>query len=645
MQLVDYFAPLNLENTLTLLLALIIFDAAGTTIATYFDFPRFLRLTNWIVGLALFVFIWFLLHLFIPFLPQYVWTSLVVMGALFLPVYFIKMRYVSLFTEVLLFPFPLAFFALVIKPMFFLVSLPPYLWDEMAYHFAPPALLFTEKAWLFTQSYGCKCWGLYEMIPRFLETMFTTFLSLTQTYSTGRALHLLLFFSCIYAVAIFIKEKYSYFPAIVYSFLALFLTSSMLTSATLGYNDSAAAGLTNVFFVCVIGFISSNKKGYLFAAATFLGLAISIKYTPLGFVLATTIVALVLYLLLNLKSIIFFFRKISLHSIKQFSFVLWLPVLMGVFGGYWYVKNWVVTGNPIFPFYFSCKNGIPCGKQNEFFSGWSISFKEENYEQLKSAIFHKSPELYDAFFYAIVAAVVLGVATRKKNVVLIAVMIAAGVYMEIQLSKNIVGFADRYFYHWYLLIPLGLSLPFFIDWKAGRVVFATTLIIFNFLGNMVYDSAYKISAFNKNKMREELFVSPEYRNYARSRFTLNEWIASNFPNMKDVIFWCGEKREMTALLVSDPQVIWSSYEGLMRVFLVNCDQVILPMVEKENLNQYVQDLKKQYSNAYIVSLDKCNPKKPNIDATDSEKTIKLHYELNQRLICEREESFKNMYKL
>ncbi|EKE20874.1 MAG: hypothetical protein ACD_7C00454G0002, partial [uncultured bacterium] len=67
MHLSDFFATLNFYNLSIFLLSFIIFDAAGVNIACVLKPEKYLRSVYWIWGLALFVFLWFILHFFLPF--------------------------------------------------------------------------------------------------------------------------------------------------------------------------------------------------------------------------------------------------------------------------------------------------------------------------------------------------------------------------------------------------------------------------------------------------------------------------------------------------------------------------------------------------------------------------------------------------
>lgn len=90
MLLANYFSTLNIANLAVFLLAYFIFDATGFNFAQIIKAQKYLRQVFWIWGLSFYVFIWFILHFYIPFLPKFVWASLLILGIVNLPLFLKK---------------------------------------------------------------------------------------------------------------------------------------------------------------------------------------------------------------------------------------------------------------------------------------------------------------------------------------------------------------------------------------------------------------------------------------------------------------------------------------------------------------------------------------------------------------------------
>lgn len=376
MLLKDYFEPLNFYNFSIFILFFFAMDSVGYTVAYFLKFPAFLRFVNWIFGLGFFIFIWFLLHLFLPFRADYVAISIILFVLPFLPFYITNKGLFSLIKEVLKFPYPLIFILLIAQKLFFLISMPPYVTDEIAYHFTSPAQITARKSWDFYQNIS-----LYYMLPQTLETGFRLMFSLTNTHAAARLLHFTIFLTTVYSISIFLKERVNLLVAIAYSFFTLLLFAIPLVDSTRGYIDVAPAILSNLLLVTCIGWIAAKERGYLYAAFSLIGLIVGIKYTVLGFAVSAVIFFLLLYLYnerSNIKNYLHVGTLKNLIWLNRQALIL-IPLLVITMGGYWYLKNLIVTYNPIYPFYFKCKDNIPCGNKNEFFGEWGVPFRLENW--------------------------------------------------------------------------------------------------------------------------------------------------------------------------------------------------------------------------------------------------------------------------
>lgn len=623
MQLTDFFAPINFYNLAIFFLAFFVFDAIGVKIASVIANPTFLRPVYWSFGLGIFIFVWFLLHFFIPFWPNFVWISLIIFGLVFLPGYIKKSEWKSLLLAVKNFPYPLVFLLIVAKPLFFLLSAPPYYTDELAYHFYSPVQLYTETHWPFLNGPG-----LYDMVPKFLNTAYVLMFSLSKTYVTARILHFLLVFSAIYAISLFVKKRINSYAAVLYSFFALFISSHFLNHTTLGYVDAGAAAFANLFLVIVVEFLQERKKELLMAAAVVLGLTIGMKYTILAFLGSVIVITFI---------IIIISRQLKRSLFKD---SLITAIFAIIFGGYWYIKNTVLTGNPIFPFLFKCFGAVQCGTGYDFFASWAIPLDGYHFDLIRSVLFQGSMNLFSVTVAFLLFSLMISFILNLRPVKLLATLIPLVVFWEILLSKDISGFELRYFFHWVLLIPLVLILPFAILSKTKLLSKKFQIGIFLVLTILLFSTAGLVSLTVVKRVYEPDFVPGFVRNFAMRRTTLYEWIDYYAPQTNEVIKWCGEARPMQNLIVIDPSLIWSGYE--LRMFMTNCTLNVIGPGKDRGIDEYAQEVRGKYNNSYLVSGIRCGTSKPEVSFAVDVETMRRH-ELNVKLICNSKEILKNLY--
>ena len=119
---------------------------------------------------------------------------------------------------------PLLLLLPVLPLVFIKASLPPWIWDEMAYHYISPYTLFYEPAWKLSS-------GFIENLPRLLETSYIALFSLTKTYATARLLHLTIFITALITVYKFMKDHLGQIPALLAFTLLLYHGENLLFRA------------------------------------------------------------------------------------------------------------------------------------------------------------------------------------------------------------------------------------------------------------------------------------------------------------------------------------------------------------------------------------------------------------------------------
>lgn len=635
MQLSDFFSQLNFYNLFIFLIVFLIFDAIGFKIASKINAPQYLRPTYWIWGLAIFIFIWFFLHFFLPFWSQYSWISLAIVGIFFLPGYIQKKGLVDLVGTVIKYPYPFILLFIAAKPLYFLLSAPPYYGDEMIYQFYSPARLTLETSWTFWASFNSSSApSLYEMIPKFLNMSYWIMFSLTKTYATARLLHFLIVFSAIYAAALFLRKNLNLASSILYLFFSLYLSATFLHFSTLGYVDAGPAAFAILFLVTIVDLLITKKKNSLYACAVILGITIGMKYTILAFLFSVILVSI----LSGYKSVVKLFQKIN--------YVAWIStaLVFSIFGGFWYIKNFLMSGNPIYPFFFNCLHGWKCATGSGFFSGWAIPFDWQHFSLIKDILFQSSNAYFAAVIVFLVLTVIGSRIVKIKPISMLSLIIISSVIIEILLSKNTSGFELRYYFHWVLLIPLVLILPLgIIGYLKNRNTNPKTILTIIYIFILIF-AVGPVAYRNIKRLYEGDFVYGYVRNYATYRIDLNQWFDYYYPEMNEFIRWCGQEGPMKDVLVIDPGLIWTSNEEYMRVFMVNCNLITNVIDDYTNHDKLILSIKDKYPNAYIVSLERCEKNKSYKDV-NSDPYIVSRYEANQQVICRSSEVLPNLYRL
>jgi 4-amino-4-deoxy-L-arabinose transferase-like glycosyltransferase len=230
--------------------------------------------------------------------------------------------------------------AIVFCFLFYLSSamVPPYRTDSLAYHL-PEIVGITNGGMNYYNKTFAGYGAFYGNLPILMEILYT----LPNTLSGFISVHLIhygIMLAGLCAIYGFIKNKFNQRKAL-FVILALFSFYDLFVNATNAYIDAAMTAFEICGFLLLLSWLMQKKLDKLLILSGILyGLALGTKYNALygiliaGIILSTNLI----------------FSKISFKKICNKIIYFGLPILL--VGGYWYIKNWVTLGNPIYPFYF-----------------------------------------------------------------------------------------------------------------------------------------------------------------------------------------------------------------------------------------------------------------------------------------------------
>ena len=601
MPLSEYFQPLNPATISLFFLLFFSFDLWGTFIKSFFfkRQPDTSRVINWLVGLGFFSLLWFLLRFFLPPNQLRVALTILALDLIALPHYLSSGELKKLATAWWQLKFPLLIIVPLFPAVFIKASLPPYYSDEMAYHFISPAQLAHLSTWRFDGDF-------YQSLPQVLDLFFVLAFALTKTYSVARlTIFAILATAMLFAFSSF-KRLFGRLSAYFFIFAFFSLPQALVLTATVGFVDVAAYSFMLIGLVLLIEFFLNSSSPTLYLSSIFWGLALGTKYTSLSAFAAILPAALLLI-----------FSKIKL---RNFAVLL---LLLTVFGGYWYIKNWVAYGNPLYPM-FGGQTAI------NFTGNWTTPVDLAHLRAILEGLFPGN-RLLQIF---ILVTPLLVWFNRAPKVRIVSLFLVSSVVLELIILKYFSGFYARYHQHLQLWLLLLLSIQFT---NRYRLIFLTIFLflLVNFIQTV------KITYQPSFLTRQEI-------SYATGKLDIYGWVKAELPRVYDVIRWCENPPggEVPIVFV-DPDMIWFEKDGYLRSFLTNCyleKDIPLEGVPVENL---LDQARRQKLKFITASINQClpdsqiGPKRGLRDDLD-ERTIYLR-QLSNQFLCHSQEIIPHLY--
>ena len=131
--------------------------------------------------------------------------------------------------------------------------------------------------------------------------------------------------------------------------LIFFSIPSVFINAHMAYNDLAMCFYSFLAFFALINWFDGQEKGWLVLCGIFSGLAMATKYSGM------------LLPFLGCLGILFSARKKQEKSGQAVIYLAVYCITAAIAGCPFYIKNWLLTGNPLYPFFYDFFGG----------SGWS----------------------------------------------------------------------------------------------------------------------------------------------------------------------------------------------------------------------------------------------------------------------------------
>jgi len=222
----------------------------------------------------------------------------------------------------------LCFGAIYIFALASFATLPPTAIDELIYHLEVPRQILEGGGWTFFQD------NIYAYFPQLGEMFFLFGLGLSGEIA-AKLFHGL--FGLLLAVAIFgfsrtrVGPGYSLFAAII--FLSV---PTVIQLSSIAYVDLAFAFYSFLAFCALLEYFRERLPVWVLLSGLFAGGAWAVKYTGMQYTMLLFVLVLLEHLISRRKKI-----SAAILLLPLTSFAVVLPYL---------VRNWMVTGWPLFPF-------------------------------------------------------------------------------------------------------------------------------------------------------------------------------------------------------------------------------------------------------------------------------------------------------
>jgi len=621
----DFFHPLTPSLIIFTLLSFFFLDSLGTMIDQYLiKSPPFLRPSVWIYGVGILSLLWFILHFFFPFKSEYVLVSLIPLAAISVPNYVKNKHWITLFVFIKKNLAPLILIALVSPILWVKSSLPPYATDEMAYHFISPyeanhvtwtgPTKLKDSLWIFNNRF-------YPNLPKSLDVFFSLPFALTKTFAPTRLLHFFIFYSGIWAIYAWFKSKTNFFSATIFLILYLFLHSETLIAATTGYIDYSTASLTILGIILIVEYILTTDIKNLYSSFAFWGLTIGSKLPAL----APFTTSVFLFIGWSVAS-----KSINWTKPKN---VLRLAALLLFFGGFWYLKTWIYTGNPVYPFLsslFKCKLS-GCYSTDGFFGSWTIPITFSNWPQLAIAV----TKGHSILLPLLVSSLAITFISKSSRLIKIAIFLMLNALLTFPVIKAFSGFVDRYFLFLQIILTLLLAIP--LSLKPTKSPFRLMRLFYVVI--LLYLTA-KNTFLNIRYIYSPQYVSLQEIYYVVGKTNLTHWLADRHRVNGELGLWCGKPGEKELMLVDD-MLIHDQRENPINSFNINC-RYTYPQFQGNTPVSAYNNLVKANNKLYLADREACR-KPQNIHTNRIENEKLFLQETRNLLVCNSQKIVKNVF--
>lgn len=218
--------------------------------------------------------------------------------------------------------------------------MPPYRGDVIIYHL--PEVESIAKDGIFSEGWYNTTLNLPEpwvsALPLLMETIYAVALTI-YGFTLVHLVHYQIFLALILAVYVFLRKKFTKTYGLLGCIL-IFSIFEIVVNSTVAYVDAAMVSFGIAGLLIFMDWFFSNRKSSLILSALLFGFAAAIKYIAFY--------NLIIIGLFFLAKVIFIDKKKIWEIAKVGSLFLgfWL-----ISGGFWYLKNLVLYGSPICPYF------------------------------------------------------------------------------------------------------------------------------------------------------------------------------------------------------------------------------------------------------------------------------------------------------
>lgn len=308
-----------------------------------------------------------------------------------------------------------------------------------------------------------------------------------------------------------------------------------------------------------------------------------------------------------------------------------------VFGGYWYIKNFAVYGNPIYPFFFPCwgKYALDCGTGASFFGTWTTPVTLNTIIPIITELIPKNRVLH----YMLLVSPVLVLFSKDQKAKLILLMMALFFGMELLVLKYFSGFEVRYHQHLQFILMISIVLFSAVGYRTRILSAFKYLAIIAVVASCLFYYAKNVGHLNSLN-----FVNWHEIDYSLGRTNIYDWIRWRLPRIAEAVEWCeNPPGGPVGLARLDPDMIWFEDEGFMRSFLLNC-YYENPDMGSATTENFIEKSKENKLQFWIASVNPCIPQdQVKMKRKEEDGGLLDMRKINNVIICNSREVFPNFY--